>query len=210
MRLRELLEAEVAAISSQAGALLCSACGVDRASSASPLVNENDVVVDASGTAEKLQKLPPARPCSSCGLREAAPRTATPPASSLASLALSQPFHAGQDPGPHRLSNVADTWQGSLDPEKYLDPFRHYGWTELCGQGGCLIVVWKQNCCWNFQDGWRAVLILATDGLICTCCPQVRGTDPRGASPPYRPASIRMKCRPRWPQSSKHNKEDEF
>ncbi|KFM24195.1 Mitogen-activated protein kinase 14 [Auxenochlorella protothecoides] len=31
--------------------------------------------------------------------------------------------------------SAADTWQGSLDPEKYLGPQRHWGWTELSGQG---------------------------------------------------------------------------
>ncbi|KDD76863.1 hypothetical protein H632_c83p0, partial [Helicosporidium sp. ATCC 50920] len=50
-------------------------------------------------------------------------------------------FHNRAGPGPapdygrHRLNNVADTFQGNIDPEKYLGPQRHFGWTEKSGQG---------------------------------------------------------------------------
>lgn len=34
-----------------------------------------------------------------------------------------------------RLNNVADTWQGVIDPENFLRPNRHGTWTALSGQG---------------------------------------------------------------------------
>lgn len=37
------------------------------------------------------------------------------------------------DPGHARLSNVADTWQGNLDPSKYLGAARHREWSSQSG-----------------------------------------------------------------------------
>lgn len=44
--------------------------------------------------------------------------------------------YASQDPeeyGRARLSHVADTWKGKLDPAEYLNPGRHGEWTSASG-----------------------------------------------------------------------------
>lgn len=44
--------------------------------------------------------------------------------------------YASRDPeeyGRARLSHVADTWKGKLDPAEYLNPGRHGEWTSASG-----------------------------------------------------------------------------
>ena len=45
-------------------------------------------------------------------------------------------LYASRDPeeyGRARLSHVADTWKGKLDPAEYLNPGRHGEWTSASG-----------------------------------------------------------------------------
>ena len=45
-------------------------------------------------------------------------------------------LYAARDPeeyGRARLSHVADTWKGKLDPAEYLNPGRHGEWTAASG-----------------------------------------------------------------------------
>lgn len=45
-------------------------------------------------------------------------------------------LYASRDPeeyGRARLSHVADTWKGKLDPAEYLNPGRHGEWTTASG-----------------------------------------------------------------------------
>ena len=45
-------------------------------------------------------------------------------------------MYASRDPeeyGRARLSHVADTWKGKLDPAEYLNPGRHGEWTTASG-----------------------------------------------------------------------------
>ncbi|KAL6782484.1 hypothetical protein ACKKBG_A06950 [Auxenochlorella protothecoides x Auxenochlorella symbiontica] len=140
-RLRAMLEEEATAIS-VAAREPCGACAGGEESEAGGPARPVSAQAGRAAPASPL----PQRPCSACGARP--PGGAPPEAQTLSSLlkrrapALTQEFAGtggtyseGQDPGQHRLSNVADTWQGSLDPEKYLGPQRHWGWTELSGQG---------------------------------------------------------------------------
>ena len=41
----------------------------------------------------------------------------------------------GQDYGQERLTFVADTWKGRLDPSEHLRRGRHGEWTEVSGVG---------------------------------------------------------------------------
>ena len=46
-------------------------------------------------------------------------------------------LYASRDPeeyGRARLSHVADTWKGKLDPAEYLNPGRHGEWTSASGE----------------------------------------------------------------------------
>ncbi|KAA6421958.1 MAG: MAPK-related kinase [Trebouxia sp. A1-2] len=61
--------------------------------------------------------------------------------SSAAQLGLQEDvgaLYAARDPeeyGRARLSHVADTWKGKLDPAEYLNPGRHGEWTTASGMG---------------------------------------------------------------------------
>lgn len=110
-RLRRLLEAEVAA---------------QRA--------ESDVL----DRAEKQSAEAPSAPASAPGRPAVRPETAQPTAHAkglLPDVSAVGGLDVDADVARLRLNNVADTWQGVIDPENFLRPNRHGTWTALSGQG---------------------------------------------------------------------------